>query len=65
MSLLMLLAPELLAIALRSGPAASELDPVDTTSGPISGKPYDYVRASGTALGVAALRRVRAAVTRM
>ena len=43
MTLLILLAPDLLAIVLRSGLATTELDPVDTIIGPIFDELYDAV----------------------
>ena len=50
MSAMMLLpAPELLAITLRIGSAYCELVPIDTIGGPIYNELYGAVRAKATA----------------
>ena len=43
---MLLLAAELLSVAVRAGPAESELGPVDTITGLVLGKLYGAVRAS-------------------
>jgi hypothetical protein len=46
---MLLLAPELLSIALCAGLAGSELGPVDTINGRIAGKLYGAARAIAAA----------------
>ena len=46
---MLLLAPELLAIAVCAGSADSELGPFDTAGGLIAGKLYGGARASASA----------------
>ena len=61
---MLLLAPELLAIAVCAGSAESELSPIDTTDGLINDKLYGAARANALARA-ATLCRMRHGTERL